>query len=141
MKLKYILTQNTKAKDILEQILPILKYGIIHGKLSQIWIVNKNEEEFMVVNNEGAIEINISCHTGKTVLTKIICLVAMKKKSVVSPFLVILKMSNVNIRKLLFNYYYKAGLFNFKTFKYMMRSFIIFDQRQYVNFTRNRLLR
>ena len=133
MKLKFILTQNTtlKEENLLDQIIQVLKFDIIHGKLSQIWLTNDKEKEFIMINNDkdkNYIQININNNMGKILLTKIMCFTIQREKN--QPFFIILTKDDINIRKILFNF--NKNICNIKLFKILMRSFIIITQQQYI---------
>ena len=146
MKLKYILTRKIilKKENLLEQIVQVFKSEIIQGKLSQIWITNDKDKEFIIINNENNnnnnnnennyIQINVNNNLGKILLTKCICFIFKRCKD--NPhypcFLIILKKDDVNVRKIFFNY--NKGICSPKLFKIMMRSFIIINQQQYIMF-------
>lgn len=139
MKLNFILTQQPplEKQKLLEQILPLLKQEIIHGKLSKIWVIKNNNDFISIYNNED-IEININDDIGKTLLTKIIYFIIKrieeKEETQQHIFFFILKSEYINIRKILWNHNNNNDLKNnFELFIFMMRSFVIINQQQYEN--------
>ena len=153
MKLRSILTQqHAHAKPhLLEEILPLLKDAITLGKLSKIWIV-QNDNFIISIDDGNNVYININNNLGKTLLTKIICLVARRNtEEVPTPvvvaaaaaaaaaparppplpiFCVILEKDDINLRKII--RHHNENLKNdSETFEFLMRSFIIMDKQQY----------
>ena len=131
MKLESILTQKPALpiKDLLKQILPVLKDNIISAKLSKILCEenNNNKNNFIRIDNNHII-INVANETGKILFLKTICLVANNNNNNNNnhPFLVIIINKDINVRKII-----KSRVVDFNLFEYIMRSFVIINQYQY----------
>ena len=148
MTLDFILTQKTavKKQNLLEPILLLLKKEFIQVKLSRILIVcegtdsDYEENNFIKIENNSNhnyyIQINIGNNIGKTLLTKIIgFIINYHNKDNHTPFFLIVKKENINVRKILYNHNKK--LIHYKLFTYMMRSFAIITHHQYNSLMRN----
>ena len=147
--LNFILNQTSpllKKQDLLQQILPLLSNEIIHGKLSKIWITNdnnnnnnnNNKNNFISIYDNEYIQININDDMGKTLLTKIIYFIIKRiEQQEQYMFFIVLNTETINLRKILWNHNKKLLKNNSELFKFMMRSFLIVNQRQYENCFQN----
>ena len=125
---------NLSKLEVCETVLHCIDDDLNQRNVSIIWIINDKNFEYIEINYNNNIQINIGKLNGRNLLIKIICFSSKKNK----PIYLIVKKDNINIRKIL---YRSMKIQNQeKIFNHLMTCFIILTENLYKSYILNNTL-